>query len=265
MRLKIKHVSQYDFDEPADYALQKVRLRPASSNLQDVHAWTVKVDGGKVETSYQDHYGNHVDLTSSDIGARKMVLTAEGEATTHDASGVLGKSYGRAPLWHFQQPTEFTTPGEHIKSLAKTVLNANAPLDGLHAMSEAILQTVPYMPDQTNASTTAEQAIEIGQGVCQDHANIFVAAARVAGLPARYVSGYLFMPDRVDQDASHGWAEAHLDDLGWVGFDVSNGVSPDEKYLRIAIGRDANEATPISGLRMGTGDEALIVSLQVQQ
>ena len=92
-----------------------------------------------------------------------------------------------------------------------------------------------------------------------------IAAVRKAGLPARYVSGYLYMPDRVDQDASHAWAEAHIEGLGWVGFDVSNGVSPDEKYLRIATGRDARDAAPISGLRMGSGSETMIVSLQIQQ
>ena len=265
MRLKIKHTTQYDYEEPVGYALQKARLRPVASGLQELHHWDVSVEGGKIETAYQDHYGNHVDLVSAEPGVKKLVLTAEGEATTHDTLGVLGKVYGRAPLWHFRQPTAFTAPGAQVRALAETVTSADAPLDGLHALSQVILKAVPYLADQTNASTTAEEAIEIGQGVCQDHANIFVAAARAAGLPARYVSGYLLMSDRVDQDATHGWAEVHLDDLGWVGFDVSNGVSPDEKYLRIAIGRDANDATPISGLRMGSGAEALIVSLQVQQ
>ena len=79
------------------------------------------------------------------------------------------------------------------------------------------------------------------------------------------MSGYLLMTDRVDQDASHAWAEAHVDGLGWVGFDVSNGISPDEKYVRIAIGRDARDAAPVSGLRMGVAAESMIVSLQVQQ
>ena len=73
------------------------------------------------------------------------------------------------------------------------------------------------------------------------------------------------MNDRVDQDASHGWAEVHLDALGWVGFDVSNRISPDERYVRLAIGRDAKEASPISGMRIGSGNESMIVSLQIQQ
>ena len=73
------------------------------------------------------------------------------------------------------------------------------------------------------------------------------------------------MNDRVDQDASHAWAEAHVEGLGWVGFDVSNGISPDERYVRIATGLDYRDAAPVSGMRMGTANESMIVSVQVQQ
>ena len=124
---------------------------------------------------------------------------------------------------------------------------------------------MPYATGQTYTETTAEGALAGGAGVCQDHAHIMISAARVAGMPARYVSGYLLLDDRIDQDASHAWAEVHLPTLGWVGFDVSNGISPDMRYVRIAIGRDARDAAPIQGLRMGPGDESLIVTLQVQQ
>jgi transglutaminase-like putative cysteine protease len=83
--------------------------------------------------------------------------------------------------------------------------------------------------------------------------------------PARYVSGYLMMNDRVHQDASHAWAEAHVEGVGWVGFDVSNGISPDARYVRVATGLDYREAAPISGLRFGQGGEALSIDIQVQQ
>jgi transglutaminase-like putative cysteine protease len=264
MQLAINHVTTYSYDAPVDYALQKVRLRPLSSIPQDVSEWTIRVDGGRIETGYSDHYGNHVDLVSAEPGTQSLTLTATGQVTTADVSGVLGKVYGRAPLWHFAQPTRLTMPGDAITKLSK-VIRADAPVESLHSLSAAILDHVPYGFGKTDATTDAEGAIKAGQGVCQDHANIFVSAVRKAGLPARYVSGYLMMPDRVDQDASHAWAEVHIDDLGWVGFDVSNGVSPDEKYVRIAIGRDAHDAAPISGLRMGSSNEAMIVSLQVQQ
>jgi len=106
------------------------------------------------------------------------------------------------------------------------------------------------------------------KGVCQDHAQIMITAARELGHPARYVSGYLMMTDRIDQDATHAWAEVHMDDIGWVGFDVSNGYSPDERYVRVATGLDYRDAAPISGLRIDNsagGNETMQVSIQVQQ
>lgn len=265
MLLTIQHKTEYAYSSPVEFALQQVKLRPLDTTMQIVSDWTIEIDGGKHETSYRDHYANHVDLVSAQSGTQRLSITASGKVETRDSSGILGKTYGRAPLWHFAQSTALTKPGETVLSLAQTVAKHDDKLSGMHALSAEILKAVPYETGHTNSKTTAEEAICIGKGVCQDHANIFVSAARAAGLPARYVSGYLMMNDRVDQDASHAWAEVHMDHLGWVGFDVSNGVSPDERYVRIAIGRDAHDAAPVYGLRGGTGDESLVVSLQVQQ
>lgn len=265
MKLHITHSTRYRYDRPVDYALQKVRLRPLSSVLQNVGPWDVIIEGGKTEAGYQDHYGNHTDLVSATPRTEALTITARGVVETKDTAGVLGHVYGRAPLWHFQQPTVLTGPGKGIKDLSAVIGKAKDTLDGLHDLSLAIIGAAPYEIGKTTATTTAEQALDLGGGVCQDHANIFVSAARVAGLPARYISGYLMMDDRVDQDASHAWAEVHLPDLGWVGFDVSNGISPDARYVRIAVGRDARDAAPIAGLRMGASHEQMVVSVQVQQ
>lgn len=265
MQLSINHTTRYSYENAVDYALQKVRLRPNDNPMQTIDNWQVQIGGGKKEADYRDHYGNNVDLISTTPGVSELTISAQGRVTTHDTAGILGRTYGRAPLWHFAQATPLTKPGPAITQLSQVIREEADPLDGLHALSAAILKAAPYGLGKTDATTAAEAALKIGQGVCQDHANIMVAAARVQGLPARYVSGYLMMNDRVDQDASHAWAEVHLEGLGWVGFDVSNGVSPDERYVRLAVGRDAPEAAPISGVRMGSGNETLIVSLQVQQ
>jgi len=265
MKLHISHKTEYAYSAPVGYALQKVRLRPVTTPLQTVVDWNVIVTGGKIEASYADHYGNHVDLCSITAGGQALTITASGTVETDTTSGVLGEVYGRAPLWHFLQATDQTTAGDGIKNLATLIGQSDSTLDGLHALSTAILAATPYTLGETDALTTAEDALAKGVGVCQDHAQIFIAAARSVGIPARYVSGYLMMNKTVDQDASHAWAEAHVDGLGWVGFDISNGYSPDERYVRIAIGRDARDASPIKGLRLGSADEKLIVSLQVQQ
>lgn len=265
MQLHINHRTEYAYSAPVGYALQKLRLRPMTSLLQEVKDWKVSLDGGKFETGYRDHYGNLVDLVSLTPGVDKISITAKGTIVTPPNSGVFGKVYGCAPLWHFKHPTQQTKPGPAIQEIAGVIGQSADVLDGLHALSGAILKAAPYQIGATHSNTTAEDALVGGLGVCQDHAQIFVAAARAANVPARYVSGYLMMNDTVNQDASHAWAEAHIDSLGWVGFDVSNGYSPDERYARIALGRDARDASPIEGLRIGPADETLIVSLQVQQ
>jgi transglutaminase-like putative cysteine protease len=265
MQLTINHVTHYDYDQPVDYALQKLRLRPVSNRMQTVDHWQVDVSGGQIAASYLDHYGNHTDLVCVDTGVTAVTIVAKGQVTTDDCAGVLGPVYGRAPLWHFAQATALTHAGAGVRDLARNFTRAKDALTGLHDLSDAIRQALPYQTGVTTAATTAEQAVKIGAGVCQDHAQVFIAALRAKSVPARYVSGYLMMNDRIDQDAAHAWAEAHVEGLGWVGFDVSNGVAPDEKYIRTAMGRDADDAAPIKGLRMGAAAETMIVSLQVQQ
>ena len=135
----------------------------------------------------------------------------------------------------------------------------------MHGLSHNIGALVSYQTGQTTAISTAEQAIGSGAGVCQDHAHIFISIARQAGLPARYVSGYLMMNDRIDQDATHAWAEVYLENLGWTGFDVSNQISPDARYVRVATGLDYSSAAPISGLTQGGSGESIKVDIHVQQ
>lgn len=265
MQLQISHTTHYRYDKPVDYALQRVHLRPMTMDIQEVGSWNLEIEGGRIEASYRDHYGNHSDLISTDPGVQTLAITATGSVTTRDTSGVVGKVYGRAPLWHFLQSTPLTVAGPKIRALSKIILQSDDQLSGLHALSAAILEATPYKLGETDTNSTAEDVVGIGSGVCQDHAHVFTAAARAAGIPARYVSGYLMINDQIDQDASHAWAEVHLDELGWVGFDVSNGVAPDDKYVRLAVGRDTRDAAPIKGMRLGDSDESMIVSLQVQQ
>lgn len=264
MKLKISHSNTYSYDAPVDYALQQVRLTPVNNKQQTVLDWSVEIEGGKQELSFDDQHGNRTLTVSLDRGNLAIVVKAFGTVETHDNSGVLGSVHGCVPLWHFRQFTDRTKPGKQIKALSKIIQSDNQ-LDCLHALSREILSLASYEKGQTFVDTVAEEALLLGSGVCQDHAQIFISASRQAGIPARYVSGYLMMNDRIDQEATHAWAEAYIDKLGWVGFDVSNGISPDERYVRIATGLDSRDASPISGMRLGSAAESMIVYLQIQQ
>jgi transglutaminase-like putative cysteine protease len=123
-----------------------------------------------------------------------------------------------------------------------------------------------YRPGATDATTTATAALAQGYGVCQDHSHVFIAAARFLGIPARYVSGYLWtgVDDR-PYDASHAWTEAHVPGLGWVGFDAANRICPTENYVRVAVGLDYDAAAPVRGLRRGPAEESLDVEVHVRR
>ena len=152
-----------------------------------------------------------------------------------------------------------------IVDFARTVPDG-ATLARLHALMGALHQDVAFEVGATSATHTAAEAFGQKRGVCQDHAQIFIAAARVLGVPARYVSGHLSRQDgQHDQDAAHAWAEIHVGALGWVGFDAANACCPDDRYVRLGSGYDAQDAAPVRGTTFGSGEESLDVRVQVEE
>ena len=263
--LSVRHATTYRYDAPVAYGLQQVRLTPKSRAGQRVLDWTTRVEGGRVETAFDDQHANRVELISLDPGVTEVTVVAEGTVALEDRSGVVGRHGGYVPLWMFLRSTGRTRRGPGTLGLVRDLRDVDDPLAQMHALSAAIREAVTYAVGTSRVDMTAEEAIEAGTGVCQDHAHAFVACARLLDRPARYVSGYLRMDDREEQEATHAWAEAHLEGLGWVGFDVSNGIAPDTRYVRVATGLDYDDAAPIRGMRRGAGEETLDVALRVAE
>ncbi len=266
MRLKISHVTRYVYDMPPPYGLQQIRLTPRTRPGQTVLNWTLDIEGGRKQAEFRDQHDNIVSLVSLAPDKHEISVECEGLVETEDRAGMFGLHDGRAPLWYYQRVTPLTQPGPRLRDLIGALGKSfDNEISRLHALSELILANVKYDVGQTSFGASAESAVELGHGVCQDHAHIFVAAARLLGFPARYVSGYLMMTGQVEQDAGHAWAEAFVPAVGWIGFDVSNGISPDDRYVHVACGLDATEAAPITGITLGSQGESLSVTLQVQQ
>lgn len=264
MRLKINHTTEYLYEEVVPYSLQRLRLTPLSGPMQTVLNWDVAVEGATVETRYDDHFGNRIELVESEGPSRAVKVTASGEVETKDKAGVFGAHIGNAPLWLFMRDTPLTKPGKLIREIARQS-SGSTELERLHELMALIHLEVEYQTGSTGTETTAEQALEAGKGVCQDHAHIFIAASRLLGHPARYVSGYLMMEGVEEQVATHAWGEAHLPGLGWVGFDAANKICPDERYVRIATGLSYRDCAPVSGMRVGVSGERLSVSVTVHE
>ncbi len=272
MLLKIFHQTSYRYDRPIRRGLFQLRLHPKGGRGQEVRSWSTRIGGGTKEVTFTDQFDNQVDLVSAHAHANEVVLTGEGEVEVTDASGVFGPHRGNIPLWLYLRETETTRPGSGIRQLAEDVSTewqTGSPGRGdvglLHSLSSHVLSRISYQPGTTDTTTRAEDALEAGRGVCQDHTHAFLAASRCLGFPARYVSGYLESGDNGDEQAGHAWAEVHVDGLGWVGFDVSNGISPDDRYVRVATGLDYQDAAPVRGMRSGDAAESMRVSLQVTQ
>lgn len=267
MRLSIAHTTVYRYENPVSYGLQELRLTPISRASQKVEDWQIEVEGGKVELEFTDQHRNKVQLISFSGDGHEIRVTSSGTVETFDTAGVTGKHTGFAPLWLYEAATDLTRAGNLTRKLTKGLLTEiDDPIARLHALSDRVGEAVRYDKGHTDVATSAEEVLQHGHGVCQDQAHVFIAAARAMGVPARYVSGYLLMADRIDQDATHAWAEAHVDGIGWIGFDIANEVCPDERYVRVATGLDYRQAAPVHGLRMGeTGAEALSVAVQIQQ
>lgn len=266
MRLSILHTTAYRFETPLVHAVQRLRLTPKSTQGQEIVAWDMQFESAARQLEYEDQHRNTTTLIGLDPGAQDVTVTCCGIVDTHDHAGVIGRHAGHLPLWSFRGQTPLTRPGAGMRGLIRDLRKDGlAGLDTLHALSARVRDTIAYQTGATSVTTTAEESWTLAHGVCQDHAHVFIGIARALDIPARYVSGYLMMDDRIEQSATHAWAEAHVDNLGWVGFDISNGISPDQRYVRLATGRDYRDAAPITGVSVGGSASDLTVKVAVEQ
>ncbi|RQU19649.1 transglutaminase family protein [Burkholderia cenocepacia] len=193
MRLAIRHISRYQFDDQATHALQRLRLRPQSGPGQTVRAWQVTIDGVEPTLSYADGLGNRIDLVRYDRGAKaEIVVVAAGVVETQDRAGILGNSEGYAPPWIFERETALTKAGDTVRALTEALPIEPHGLDALHWLMTEVHGRIAYAPNlAADAPVDAETALQSGEGTSRDHAHAFIAAARVLKIPARYISGYV--------------------------------------------------------------------------
>ena len=261
MRLTVRHATTYAYDPPADRCALRLRLYPPSFASQRVLGWKVSVNGQAIPALMTTATGDRESIwTKSNVGEEVLVL-AEGEVEVDDTAGVVrGLRDGIRPQV-FLRPTPLTEADEKIETLAASIADA-APLEQMHGLFNAVADAIEYKPATTTSTTTAAQALKAGQGVCQDHAHVFISAARTLKVPARYVVGYLFAPDAKLAE-THAWAEAWVKDIGWVGFDAANRLCPTDHYVRLGCGLDAVDAAPIRGNVFGSRQERLSASVDI--
>jgi transglutaminase-like putative cysteine protease len=262
-RYRIEHVSRYKYDRSVSASFNEARLTPLQTNWQILIESTIAIEPMTWSYRYTDYWGTDVRAFEVSNAHRALDVRAtsvvEVDASRRPAPGELGWSdlrdaglRDRFDEFLAQRPA--TAPPAEVADLADSIAADNAPLLAAHRISEALHDAMTYMTGVTAVHTTAAEAWGERRGVCQDYAHLVVGALRHVGMPARYVSGYLFPNDdpAVGDSArgeSHAWVEWWLGE--WAAHDPTNLADVAERHVMVGSGRDYGDVPPIKGIVAG--------------
>lgn len=253
MLLSVWHATVYRYATEVTRSTQYIRLSPAAGPRQRVVEWTVELPAPAVEMT--DAFDNLTHVPTLDAAHQEIRIVAQGRVDVDEVDD--GEPAGRINPRVFLRTTPLTAADDALRDFVEPLraLVRSRPLMGVNDLMHAVVERMPYEKGVTTADTTAAQSFAAGRGVCQDHTHVFLCCARELGIPARYVSGYVYSTDR-ESVASHAWAEAWLSGR-WMSFDVGNARRPTGALLKLATGLDYLDACPVRGVRLGGGDEEL--------
>jgi transglutaminase-like putative cysteine protease/predicted glutamine amidotransferase len=285
MRLSIVHRTSYKYVNPVERSTHLLRLVPVHDRLQTLLESDVTVSVQGRSRDFDDVFGNRARRVAVDTPYRELSIVARSTVELLDINPFgfdVRRTRTTIPLvwmpWQRNMLEPFLLPPElpetQLDELVDYAMrfvqrNDGNLLDTLLDLNEAIHREYLYVQGATTLNTTAFDVYSTRQGVCQDFANLFICLARLMGVPARYVCGYLFTgpkdPNRRQAEASHAWVQVYLPEVGWRGLDPTNGVVTRTGHVRVGVGRNYIDATPTSGtIYLGGGAETLEVEVRVE-
>ncbi|WP_447592677.1 transglutaminase family protein [Aquipseudomonas campi] len=256
MRLSIRHDTTYNYDDQVRASIQYLRITPQESERQHVISW--QLDLPRPVRAQCDPFGNIMHVLTIDEPHEALVISARGQVEIDEHSEAEHDHRSALP---YLRVTRLTQADDALHAFAQQQAGGRRNRGGLIDLMHALHEQMAYVPGATRVESTAAEAFAGRAGVCQDHAHAFIACARSLGVPARYVSGYLYSEDDAHL-ASHAWAEAWLDDA-WYSFDVTNRLARPERHLKLAVGLDYLDACPVRGMRRGGGGEQMHARVRV--
>lgn len=261
MLFNIQHETVYRYSMPVDYTIQHLRLTPRIESQQEAISWKIQAPG--TYQRHKDAYGNIGHILVLNQPHDEIRITVNGQIKIAKENAHLPSDGGEVPLLAYLQPTRLTAINDDIIELANAGYSSRrSAIDGMFSLVNKIQDEIAYLPGTSSVNSTAAEVLDVGAGVCQDHAHLFIACCRALDLPARYVSGYIHSGNS-DHAASHAWADVWLEGQGWVSFDVMHANFAATEHCRLAVGRDYLDACPVRGVRQGGGAEAMEVVVRV--
>jgi transglutaminase-like putative cysteine protease len=277
----IRHLTRFRYKEPVSESIMEVRMHPRSDHSQHCLSFSLSVSPRCRVFTYRDHYGNNVHHFDIPGDHDQLVIVAESLVEQHippdvpaflapDAWQALDALVAQGDYGEMLLPSTFAQQTPALLELANklNVVRRDDPLMVLHELNKSIYDYFEYAPQSTRVDSPIDEAIASRQGVCQDFAHTMIALLRHIGIPARYVSGYLYRSredhDRSLPDASHAWVEALMPHLNWVGVDPTNDLVAFNRHIRTAVGRDYADVPPTHGVYRGKTESELYVAVHVE-
>ncbi len=280
MLYQIRHVTRHRYENPVSESVMEVRKCPLSEGQQRCLNFTLSVNPGATIFSLEEKIGNTVHHFDIPQPHSQLSVTAEAlveikefpslpTSLTFESWQQLKDETGGFEFLDYLLPSPLIRPSALLGEFYEKVgpRPEEDPLTFLLRLQNEIATSFAYVPRRTQVDSPLDIALEAKEGVCQDFAHIMVGVARLAEIPSRYVSGYLYHradgSDRSSRDATHAWMEAYLPGLGWVGFDPTNNILAQERHIRTCLGRDYRDVPPTRGVYRGLSASELSVAVQV--
>jgi transglutaminase-like putative cysteine protease len=276
-RLRIEHITKVRYAGPVATSFNEARMTPLTLPSQITLESRVTAGSGVPVWTYSDYWGTFVSVFDLPEPHDDLVIRAAATVETEPFGGIpaseerpswteIGAKSGEGRLLEFLLPTQLTTVSEEISDAAVAEINGMSPDTAAEAISDRVREHVTYMPGATGVRTNAQEAWNKGQGVCQDMAQLTVALMRNAGLPARYVSGYLHPDPKAEPGStsvgqSHAWVEYWAG--SWTPLDPTSGATVGERHVAVARGRDYADVPPLKGIYHGPSGGDMTVTVEV--
>ena len=277
MRYTIAHRTRYYYPVPVHDSHTIVHLQPRSDTSQYCTRYELSVSPRTRVFSYADRFGNDVqhfailpEHAMLEVIARSQVVTARGAPTAPPPlpRSLVDADPQRDELFDYLNGSRYITFGNGLGAFADQV-GRPGPDDDIVAWLEHASHTLhhefAYDKTTTSVHATVEESVRLRAGVCQDFAHVLIALCRRAGIPARYVSGYIAGGgETLGAEASHAWVEAYLGPRGWIGIDPTNDTWIGDSFVRIATGRDYRDVSPVRGVFTGASSSIMSVDVAVE-
>lgn len=274
---KIQHITKYTYEGLVRDSANQIILYPIQDEYQDVLKQEIKITGDPVVDTYIDYYGNKVgSFTHRDphsqliINSQLWVTTRQRPLPINDIfPGQQWKDYERlryiVPYIDFLKQEYFDGQGELQKIVDAELKKDDTPYQTVLRFCQYIYDNFSYIKGVTTVESTLDDVWKLKAGVCQDFAHILMVMLRLVNIPARYVSGYI-CPNHNGmrgEGATHAWAEAYIPDYGWLGIDPTNNCIANETHVRLAVGRNFSDCSPVKGTYKGPHGHKLEVAVSV--